>query len=58
MLLVISLVGAAFFRRRRGGRAEQVDLYYGNGSLLSLTAGAGGDELLTLAREILREARA
>ena len=58
LLLVVSLIGAACFRRRHGGRAEQVDLYYSDGSLLSLAAGADGDELLALAREILREARA
>ena len=58
LLLLASLVGATFLRRRHGGRAEQVDLYYSDGSLLSLAAGSGGDELLTLARELLREARA
>ena len=58
LLLLVSLIGATFIRRRHGGRAEQADLYYGDGSMLSLAAGAGGDELLTLARELLREARA
>lgn len=58
LLLVASLIGAACFRRRHGGRAEQADLYYSDGSMLSLAARAGGEELLALAREILREARA
>lgn len=58
LLLVVSLGGAAFVRRRRGGRADQADLYYGDGTMLTLAAGAGGDELLALAREILGEVRA
>jgi hypothetical protein len=49
--------GAAFLRRQAAQR-ERVDLYYGDGSMLSLTDGApGAERLLPLAREILRTAR-
>lgn len=58
LLLFVSLGGAAIFRQRRGGRAEQADLYYDDGAMLSLAAGAGGDELLALTREILQGVRA
>ncbi len=57
LLLLVSLGGAAVFRRRRGGRAEQADLYYDDGAMLSLAVGAGGDELLALAREIVQVVR-
>jgi hypothetical protein len=49
--------GAAFVRRQAAQR-ERVDLYYADGSMLSLSDGApGADRLLPLAREILRTAR-
>ena len=58
-LLLAALLGAALFRRRRGVRGEQVDLYFGDGSLVTLPAGsAAADELLGVARELLQEARA
>ena len=51
------LAGAAFIRRR-GVRQERVDLYYENGSMVSLTNGSpDGARLLPLAREILQRAR-
>ena len=51
------LAGAAFIRRQAAQR-ERVDLYYADGSMLSLTNGApGAERLLPLARDILRAAR-
>jgi hypothetical protein len=51
------IAGAAFIRRQTAHR-ERVDLYYADGSMLSLTDGAPGSErLLPLARDILRTAR-
>jgi hypothetical protein len=51
------LAGAAFIRRQTAQR-ERVDLYYADGSMLSLTNGApGAERLLPLARDILRTAR-
>jgi hypothetical protein len=51
------LAGAAFLRRQ-GAQRDRVDLYYEDGSMLSLTDGSpGADRLLPLAREIIRQAR-
>ncbi len=51
------IAGAAFIRRQAAQR-DRVDLYYADGSMLSLTDGApGADRLLPLARDILRTAR-
>jgi hypothetical protein len=52
-LLAGAFVGFALFRRAGGGRRERVDLYYDDGSLVSLNdvEGAG---LLEIAREALR----
>jgi hypothetical protein len=51
------LVGAAFIRRHAAQR-EHADLYFEDGSMLSLTSGSpGADRLLPKAREILRQAR-
>jgi hypothetical protein len=52
------LVGAAFLRRQAAQR-DRADLYFEDGSMLSLTNGSpGADRLLPLAREILGKARA
>jgi hypothetical protein len=52
------MVAGAAFIRRQAARRERVDLYYADGSMLSLTNGApGADRLLPLAREILRSTR-
>jgi hypothetical protein len=49
------LAGAALFRRQ-AARRDRVDLYYADGSMLSLSNGSPGtDRLLPLAREILRK---
>jgi hypothetical protein len=52
-ILVGVFVGAAFIRRRTA-QADRADLYFEDGSMLSLSAGSpGGDRLLPLARRIL-----
>jgi hypothetical protein len=51
------LAGAAFIRRRTAQR-ERADLYFADGSMLSLTNGSpGADQLLGKAREIIRQAQ-
>ena len=56
-ILVGLLIGAAF-SRRRSAHAEHADLYFEDGSMLSLSNGSpGGDRLLPLARRIIGEAR-
>ncbi len=56
--IVGGMVAGAAFIRRQAAQRERVDLYYGDGSMLSLTNGAAGaDRLLPLAREILRRSR-
>jgi len=52
------LAGAAFIRRQSASR-ERADLYFEDGSMLSLTNGSpGAERLLPLAREVIRNARA
>jgi hypothetical protein len=52
-----ALAGAALFRRQTAQR-ERVDLYFEDGSMLSLTDGApGAERLFPLARDIIRRAR-
>jgi hypothetical protein len=52
-----ALAGAALVRRQTA-HAERVDLYFEDGSMLSLTAGSpGGERLLPLAREIIGRPR-
>jgi hypothetical protein len=49
------VAGAAFIRRRTVDR-DRVDLYYEDGSMVSLSNGsADAERLLPLAREILRK---
>jgi hypothetical protein len=52
-------IGATLFaRRRRADRRERVDLYYSDGSMVSLDAGVpDGARLLGLAREALAASR-
>jgi hypothetical protein len=51
------LAGAAFIRRRAVQR-ERADLYFEDGSMLSLSNGSpGAERLLPLAREIIRQTR-
>jgi hypothetical protein len=52
------MLGAAAFARRRGATRERVDLYYEDGSMLSLASGSpDAERLLPLAREILHAGR-
>jgi hypothetical protein len=51
------LAGAAFIRRQTAHR-ERADLYFEDGSMLSLTDGSpGAERLLPLARQLISEAR-
>ena len=51
------LIGAAFIRRQTAER-DRADLYYEDGSMLSLANGSpGAERLLPLAREVLRKSR-
>jgi hypothetical protein len=51
------LAGAAFIRRQTAQR-DRADLYYEDGSMLSLTNGSpGAERLLPLARDVLRRAQ-
>jgi hypothetical protein len=51
------LAGAAFIRRR-GAHRDRADLYFEDGSMLSLTNGSpGAERLLPLARRLIAEAR-
>ncbi len=51
------LGGTLLYRRTARARRERVDLYFDDGSMVSLTDGSPGTEqLLPLAREILRRA--
>lgn len=53
-----SLVGAVLFRRRTARRRERADLYFDDGSMISLVEGtADGERLLPLAREVLQAAQ-
>jgi hypothetical protein len=52
------MLGAAAFVRRRSATRERVDLYYEDGSMLSLANGSpDAEQLIPLAREILRSSR-
>jgi hypothetical protein len=51
------LIGAAFVRRR-SANVERADLYFEDGSMLSLSNGSpGADRLIPLARQIIGQAR-
>ena len=51
------LAGAAFLRRQAAQR-DRADLYFEDGSMLSLTNGSpGADRLLPLARDVFRKTR-
>ena len=50
--------GAAVWRRSRERRREHVDVYFADGSMISLPEGTEqGGRLLPLAREVLEAAR-
>jgi hypothetical protein len=57
LLAAGALLGIGLYARR-GRRQERVDLYFADGSMVSLEAGsADGDRLLPLARRALASAR-
>ena len=56
--IVGGMVAGAAFIRRRSVRRERVDLYYEDGSMVSLSNGSpDAERLLPLAREIIRSTR-
>ena len=58
LLTAGSLAGTVIYRRRVARRRERVDLYYDDGSMVSLSNGSpDAERLLPLAREILRKSR-
>ena len=57
-LVGFALAVASFVRRGAGRRRERVDLYYDDGSMVSLPDGSPeSDRLLSLGRDALRTAR-
>jgi hypothetical protein len=53
--VVAGLLAGAAFLRRRSAQAERIDLYYEDGSMVSLDDGSpDAERLLPLARDILR----
>jgi hypothetical protein len=55
---VAGMMAGAAFIRRRAGDTERADLYFEDGSMLSLTNGSpGAERLLPLARRIIGETR-
>jgi len=54
-LVVLVVVALLYFNRRRDERRERVNLYYDDGSMVTLERGLPGSErLLELARASLR----
>jgi hypothetical protein len=54
-----SLAGAVLYRRRAARQREWVDLYFADGSMVSLAQGSSeSDRMLRHARDILATARA
>jgi hypothetical protein len=53
--VLLALAAVVFLRRQKVSRAEHVDLYYEDGSMVSLETGApDGERMLSVAREALR----
>ena len=58
LLALGSLAGAIVYRRRFARLQERVDVYYEDGSMVSIVEGsAAADDLLPLARDVLDAAR-
>jgi len=58
MLVGVALAGMVVYRRRFAARRESIELYYEDGSLVSLDEGSDGASLLLpLAHDVLRAAR-
>jgi hypothetical protein len=52
-----SYAGSVFYRRRAARRRERIDLYYADGSMVSLAEGSpGAAPLLALAHDVLHAA--
>ena len=59
LLATGSLAGTVFYRRRQARRRERVDVYFEDGSMVSLAQGAPeAATVLPLARHILETTRA
>jgi hypothetical protein len=59
LLAAGSAAGTVLYRRRAARRRERVQLYFGDGSMVSLTEGSPeAERLLGHARELLAAARA
>ena len=57
-VLTGAAAGAALWLRRGGGPQERVELYYADGSMVSLASGSPqGEKLLPIARRALAAAR-
>ena len=58
MLAAGSLAGSVLYRRRAARRRERVDLYAGDGSMVSIAAEGSpeAEQLLSLARELMNVA--
>ena len=53
-----AVAGTAAYRRLFGGKGERLDLYFDDGSFVTLAEGSGeGDRLLPLAQQVLTAAR-
>jgi hypothetical protein len=58
LLTIGSLAGTVFYRRRAARRRERIDVYYEDGSMVSLAEGSPeAATVLPLARRILDTAR-
>jgi hypothetical protein len=51
-----SVAGSVLYRRRAARRRERVDLYYEDGSMVSVADGPELERLLPLTREVLHAA--
>jgi len=56
-LAVGSAAGSVILRKRRGRHSRRADIYFDDGSMLSLATGSpDADRLLPIARDLLAEA--
>ena len=59
LLAIAAYAASVYVRRRSARRRERVDLYYGDGSMVSIPEGTpGADRLLATAHDVLAAARA
>ena len=57
LLTTGSLAGGLLYRRRLARSRERVDLYFGDGSMVSLTGSPDAERLLRHARDVLASTR-